>query len=247
MMRQKESIHTLGLFAIATAMTLCLAAAPTNAAVTTVIDEDFEAPDVTAANSDGFTSGAVPSGWVGATNGFGASRRGVVDESHGDFTDPDGEQAFAFRYTNSGLTSALGEIGVLTAKTLYTVTFDVVLDGHSAGTAGSPYSAGLVTFAGGANRADMTSGISDQASLVLDSLSGSYTGTTYETLSFSYLTGDIADGAVIGQDVAVRFGGATSSAIIDNVIVTTELVPAPSALPAGLALLGLAAMRRRRR
>ena len=58
-----------------------------------VFTDDFESPDVSAAQSTGFTSKAVPTGWVGATEGFGADRRGVVDEAAGAFSDPAGEQA----------------------------------------------------------------------------------------------------------------------------------------------------------
>jgi hypothetical protein len=219
---------------------LAFSATAANAAV--VFSDDFESPDVTAAQSDGNTSGAIDSSkWVQADTGYGSGRQGIVDEAHGDFTDPVGEQGYAFRYTNSGITTAEGLIGDLTSGVTYTVSFDVVLDGHNDG---RPYDAGLVTFAGAGTRNDMTDGMSTKTTAVLATLSGAgsdgsggadgngvLVDTEYQNLSFSYT----ADGteSTLGQDVALRFDGATTTAIIDNVSV--GVVPEP----ASLALMGL--------
>lgn len=223
-----------------------LAGLPAHGAI--VFSDDFESPDVTGAQSDGNTSGAIDTAkWVKANQGFGSGRQGTVDESHGDFTDPVGEQGYAFRYTNSGITSQTGVIGALTAGETYTVTFDVVLDGHNNTT---PYNAMLVTFNGG-NRNDTRGGGTTGTTSTLatvsspsDGLGGNITvNTTYQTVTLTY-TSDGTE-AELGHDVAVRFIGATSSAIIDNVSVDV-LIPEPGSL-ALLGLGGLMVGYRRRR
>jgi hypothetical protein len=135
-------------------------------------------PDVSAAQSTGNTSGAANTAlWVRANQGFGATRCGLVDESAGAFADPAGEQAFAFRYTNSGLTTAFGVIGSLTAGTTYTVSFDVVAD-----TAATPYNMQFVTFNGAGTRNDIRS--DSFVSKVLASRSGNAPGDgSYQTVS----------------------------------------------------------------
>ena len=174
-------------------------------------------PDVTDAQSTGNTSGASNTAlWVRATQGFGASRCGLVDESAGAFTDPVGEQAFAFRYTNSGLTSAFGVIGSLTAGTTYTVSFDVVAD-----SAATPYNMQFVTFNGAGTRNDIRS--DSFVSKVLASRNGNAPGDgSYQTVSFEFTPDPVLDAAVIGHDLAIRFKGATTSANIDNVNVSSS-------------------------
>jgi hypothetical protein len=173
-------------------------------------------PDVSAAQSTGNTSGAANTAlWVRANQGFGATRCGLVDESAGAFADPAGEQAFAFRYTNSGLTTAFGVIGSLTAGTTYTVSFDVVAD-----TAATPYNMQFVTFNGAGTRNDIRS--DSFVSKVLASRSGNAPGDgSYQTVSIQFTPDAVLDAAVIGHDLAIRFKGATTSANIDNVSVTT--------------------------
>ena len=181
--------------------------------------------DVTAAQSDQNTSGGYNQNiWIKASNGFGSNRQGLVDEAHGDFTDPVGEQAYAFRYTNSGFTTVAGLLANATMGDQYTITFDVVVDGHNGG---NVYNTGLVTFASGGSR-NSIHGLGDGATKILASTSGTYTGTTYQSVSFSYTIGDNDDSAVIGQDVALRFDGSTNAAIIDNVKVDYVAIPEPS-------------------
>ncbi len=178
-----------------------------------------QTPDVDAGDSDGNTSGDYnPELWVFANQGFGSDRQGLVDESHGDFTDPVGEQAYAFRYTNSGLTTAAGVIGPALAGVTYTVTFDVVEDGHNNAT---PYDVGLVTFNGGA-RNDMRP-LGKNTTKVLATASGNApAGGAYAPVSFSYTVDPIADASIIGHDLAIQLDGATTSAIIDNVEVEAD-------------------------
>ncbi len=170
--------------------------------------EDFEAasgsPDVSASGSSGYTSKQTGSRWVRSATGFGADRHGIVDESSGQFTDPAGQQAYAFRYTNTAITTGQGRIGALTAGKTYRVSFNVVGDGSSGGGA---YNVSLVTSPSGAT---------------LASRSGNYTGIPYQLVSFTYYSGGISDAALQGQDVAIRVAGATVAAIIDNVQVTVN-------------------------
>ncbi len=107
-----------------------------------VFSDNFEAgansyggttPDVTTYTLANTSRQANTTLWVRSTVGFGATSNGLVDETENSsgpsLTDPLGSQAYAFRYTNSGVTSAAGKVGVLTAGKTYTVSFDVVMDG----------------------------------------------------------------------------------------------------------------------
>jgi methionine-rich copper-binding protein CopC len=189
-----------------------------------VFVDDFEvasgSPDVNATGSLGATSKQTGSKWVRATNGFGAGDHGIVDESSGQFTDPNGSQAYAFRYTNSGITLAQGLIGNLTAGNTYRVSFYVVKDGHNAG---NSYRADLVTFAPGAVRTDADAG----QSRLLATAAGSYNGGSYQLVTFQYTSNGTTDAAVQGHDVALRFVGATTSANIDNVMVRVDTPAGP--------------------
>lgn len=185
--------------------------------------------------------------WVDSTVGFGSDRQGLIDggtggTDFGNFTpDAAGSQAYGFRYTNSGLTSDVGVIGILTAGTVITFTFDVFIDGWNGGSA---YDAYLVTFNGG-TRSDLDSGGAVQGTTsVFAKLSGTASGSSYQTVSFSYTVGDDVidsngegagtattfDTAVLGHDIAIRFDGATNYANIDNVSVDISPVPESSIL-----------------
>ncbi len=234
----------------------------TNAA--TVFTDNFEAPNVTAANSTGVTTGAITAAkWVKSTDGFGSSRQGTVDEAALAFTDPTGEQAYAFRYTNAGITSAHNTIGQLQLNSTITVSFDVVrdLDLSQGATTGTPYFMGLVTFNGASTRTSTNNGaISSSTTSILATTAGSATSNgAYTTISFSYVVGNIVvdnnggtagggiawDPALIGQDIALRFYGGTNSAIIDNVTVDITVIPEPTATLLGA--LGMLMLLRRRR
>lgn len=185
-----------------------------------LFSEDFESPDVAATAGEGDTDKTLPDNgnWVGATQGFGANRRGITDKAGGDFAAPDPNmQAFAFRYTNSGLTSAEGVIGALSAGTTYTVTVDVVQDaGRNDGTA---YTIQLITLPAGAARNDVRGSFSNYT--LLASTSGNAPGDgSWAVASFDYTP--LAGDPTLGDDIAIRFLGATTSAIIDNVRVTSS-------------------------
>jgi hypothetical protein len=184
-----------------------------------VFVDDFEvasgSPDVNALGSIGATSKQTGPKWVRATNGFGAGDHGIVDESSGQFTDPTGEQAYAFRYTNSGITLEAGRIGALTAGNTYRVSFYVVKDGHNQG---NKYRAEMVTFAPGAARTDSDGG----QSRILATAAGNHSGSSYQLVTFEYTSNGTTDATVQGHDVALRFFGETASANIDNVMVRIE-------------------------
>jgi len=183
----------------------------------TVFYEDFEvasgSPDVDSLDSLGATSKETGPNWVRASEGYRADYHGVIDESSGQFTDPTGEQAYAFRYGSSGITSVEGSIGALTLGAIYEASFYVVADGLNAG---DSYKAQLVTFDAGAAR----TGIVANESMVLAEATGTYAGSGYQLISFQYTSNGVTDSAVVGHDVALRFVGAGSSANIDNVRVT---------------------------
>lgn len=211
-----------------------------NAAV--VFSEDFESPDVPATTGGLLNNGPVPTDWVGANQGFGASRRGIVDKAGGDFSAAAGnDQAFAFRYTNSGLTSAEGVIGALTLGTTITISFDVVRD--DGGDSGTPYIAQLIAMPGGAARNDTRPSFTNFT--LLASVSGDSSGDgLFTTIMFDY-TPEAGDPG-IGDDLTVRFLGATTSATIDNVSVDVSPVPEPGSM-ALFGLGGLLFFARRRR
>ena len=230
-----------------------------NAAI--VFTDDFETPDVDASQSTGNTSGAIDTAkWVKASDGFGSNRQGTVDESAGAFTDPDGEQAYAFRYTNSGITTQDGMIGAYgtglwVTGAVITVTFDVVLDGHNDGLA---FTAALGTFTAGDTvaRNDANGGLggflTDGANSTLASFSGNAIAVgepgaaDYQQYSFTYAIDDLIEAgtATVGEDIVLRFWGATNTAIIDNVTVTAIPEPSTTAL---IGLGGLALILRRRK
>lgn len=186
--------------------------------------------------------------WVRTTGGFAANRNGIIDESENNgatFSDPTGTQAWSGRYrVNTGLTSAFGKIGSLTAGQTITVQFDAVIDGwlddpataglHGNTVNGKDIAAYLVLFDGASTRTAMNPNFSNyinNTSAVLAALVDTTSVTTsYQTFSFSYTVGDdvidnngAATGAstawnpaLLGQDIAIRFGPA-NRCIIDNV------------------------------
>jgi len=189
-----------------------------------VLTEGFESPSYPIA----YEEGVLPDNgnWVGADaigGGNKGDQHGITDKAGGDFVDPDPEnhQAYSFRNTDSGITTAETKIGALTADTTYTISFDVIPIALNGNKLGTDSKAQLIAFASGAARNDCRS--TPAGSLVLEELAGSVTST----VTFEYTTGDIADGAYLGFDLGLRFVGSKTSAIIDNVQVTTSSISAP--------------------
>lgn len=215
----------------------------TSAKATIVFSDDFESPAVTVAQSGSATTSQIRDGvkWVGASAGFNANRNGIENEGSGQFTDPTGSQAYAFRYTNSGVTSAEGQIGALSLGVNYTVSFDVVLDGFNNG---DDFNVQLLAYNIGDARNDARS---PTPGVILASLSGNDVATsTYQSYSFTFTADAVTNAAEIGLDLAVRFDGSTDSANWDNVVIEATPIPEPSSLLL-LALGGLGLLTHRRR
>jgi autotransporter-associated beta strand protein len=181
-----------------------------------IYSEDFESPVVT-----GYAQGTDPSGWTGATQGFGATRRGLDNKDGGDFTAPDGnDQVYAFRYTNSGMTTDQGTIGVLEANTTYVIQFDVVWDlsqdspTYTSNT-GLSYNVQFMSFSNSVARNDCRS--TPSGAIVFASTTGNAPNDgSFETVSFSFRPTASEDGW-LGEDLAIRLKGSTTSAGIDNI------------------------------
>lgn len=213
----------------------------TNAFSALVFYDDFESPYITTQiPTNGNTSGMVDTTkWIQTTTGKNANFQGLVNEVNGEFVDITGEQAYAFRYANTGITTKENTIGSLSVGQTVIVSFDVVLDNSDSG---GNYSAHLVTFNGGI-RYDMAANKQEAGTTsILADIHGIYNGTTYQTITFSYIVGNSmvdANGAtggtptafnptLLGHDIALRFDGTSNSAIIDNVRVS--IIPEPTIL-----------------
>jgi Listeria-Bacteroides repeat domain (List_Bact_rpt) len=201
----------------------------------TKLQEDFETPS---AQTD-YVKGSLPSNgnWVGANDGASGSKsdlHGMTDKAGLDFAAADpNQQAYAFKGANSGITTAVGKIGILTNKETYTITFDVMpLDGNGSNIY-TNYRAQLIAFAPGAPRNDCRS--TPSGSLLLKEVSGTNAASA---ISFTYTTGEISDTSYIGYDLGVRFIGSTSSGVIDNVIIKTSSLASPPTTDVFVAWLG---------
>ncbi len=251
---------------------LALSSLPASAAI--VFQDNFEpgagsnatslsgsgtTPDVATYTVANTSRSANTTLWVRSAQGYNANNSGLVDEAENggaNFTDPSGTQAYAGRYSsNTGISSASGTIGALTAGTTITVTFDAVTDGHNSGDDINAY---LVLYNGGLYN-DFRSPYAGTSAVLAKLTQDDVTTTSYQTFSFSYIVGDPVfdnNGAsggtdttwlssLLGQDIGIRFEQ-KNDAIIDNVFVDISAVPEPTgALLGGLGLLAL--LRRRRR
>ncbi len=95
-----------------------------------IFSESFENPSVNSFDDSSDHS----SGWIGSSQGFGATNRGLFNEilawsDTPDFSTPFGEQACLSNYSNSGLTTSRGAIsGVLTQDVTYTISFNAAVE-----------------------------------------------------------------------------------------------------------------------
>jgi beta-lactam-binding protein with PASTA domain len=188
-------------------------------ATTILLAENFENPTTPTA----YSQGTIPNNgkWVGANQGFNSTRHGITDKAGGDFSAANpNHQAYAFRYTNSGLTSSAGSIGSLEAEVTYTVSFDVVRDNGL--NAGTPYTAQLIAFASGAVRNDCRS-IPSGSALLTSTTGNANSDGSFRRVSFEFTAP--AGHAQVGKDLGIRFIGYTTSAIIDNVEITIQGAP----------------------
>ena len=159
-----------------------------------LLNESFESPGVT-----GFNINTLPdSGKIlGATNGFGATRRGLDESSSGNWVAPGaGDQAYTFQYTNSGIATADGEIEGLDIQNItYRARFNVPFATEF------PNSFELVTASGS---------VADD--------------NTRHIIELVYTTDPFTDLAKSGFDLFLRIAGATSKASITDIQVWKEFV-----------------------
>jgi hypothetical protein len=132
-------------------------------------------------------------------------------------------QAYYLNYTNSGLTTAEGVIGTLTADVTYTVTFNAAV---TANTASGNYRVELVAFAG---RHPATTSTARCTGTVLATATGSVTTNNMSAAGSLTFTPDGAN-AHLGKDVAIRLVKSTNSVLYDNIRLITghDLNPNPA-------------------
>lgn len=179
----------------------------------TLFQENFESPST----PTGYAQGTLPNNgkWVGANQGFNSSYHGIIDKAGGGFSAPDPNmQAYAFRYSNSGLTTSQDTMGDLDLSFTYTVNVDVVRD-----IAATPYNIQLIAFAPGAPRNDCRA--TPSGSVVLASASGNAPADgSFRTVSFTFVPDAVTHAAYSGYDLGLRFIGGTTSANVDNVLIS---------------------------
>jgi len=210
-MRGNISLRALLVFSVAVAI-IGIAAGPAGAVV--ILSEDFESPVVS-----GYAKKTIPDNgqWISANQGYKSDHHGLINQDGGDFTTSDGNQAIAFRYTNSGVTTAEDVIADLAADVTYTVAFDVIRDGVSVfGSPATPYTVQLLAIADGAARNDCRHIPADSTRVTYAS-GNAPSDYTWQTITFTYSAD--SSNPDLGKDLAVRLIGGSDSAIIDNVIV----------------------------
>ena len=172
--------------------------------------EDFENPDVAE-----YSQGITPEIWVRASVGFGSGDHGMTDKSDGDFSAPAGnEQAYAFRYKNSGITTKEFALGPpLAFGGGYEVSFDVVMDNSTSGRA---YNVGLIAFGAGAIRNDCRS-IPTGSTQLATATGNAPADGSIATVTFTFIPNATTHAAEFGKDPGIRVKGSGASAIIDNI------------------------------
>ena len=205
-MNTRNRIKTVLKVAVLAMMMLAVTAASASAGV--LLSEDFEAPVVV-----GYDDKTAPADWRYADQGYGASKCGLNN-------DGDGNQVFSFRYTNSGVTTKEGVIGALEADVTYTISFDVAADQDLSRL---PYSVQFAAFEAGVGRNDVRESFIDGGNaIVLASASGSAPDDgSWATVSFDFTADPVYNATSIGKDLGIRIIGATTSANIDNVALST--------------------------
>ncbi len=192
------------------AAAMVIAGSPSLHAADVLFQENFEAPDVPS-----YSQGITADIWVRAALGYGSGDHGMTDKSGGNFSAPAGnDQAYAFRYTNSGITTKEKALGSpLAMGGGYEVSFDVVKDNSNSGTG---YNVTLIAFGTGAVRNDCRS--TPTGSTVLATKTGNASNTgSITTVSFTFIPNATTHAAEFGKDLGIRVIGSLGSAIIDNI------------------------------
>lgn len=201
----------------------------TSASAEVLFAEDFESPDVSTTSTLQFGAtiklGAVPDNghWIASTQGYGATRLGLINKAYEDFSAPSGNnQGFYFGYTNSGLTTSTSAISeTLQPGVTYTVSFDVARDND---VASSSYIMQLVAFgASDSNslrtevRANLRPGVA------LASASGTVTTNDLSNrVSFSFKANEVTHAAQFGKTLGIRMLGNSTRPIIDNIELSSD-------------------------
>ena len=169
-----------------------------------IFSENFEDPVVSGYGGDGSNPAAH---WAGASQGFGSNRRGLYNEDTGDFSTPDGAQAYRLWYSNSSLTTTTN-LGVLVADRKYTVSFRA---GSRTAGGSEVYRVKLMAFEDGEVRNGQNTGT------LLDLGDGIATNNTLSEIQrFEFSTG--LDHPNIGDEIAIRLEGSTGNDfLIDDV------------------------------
>jgi hypothetical protein len=188
--------------------------------------ENFELPVSAGLDLDDATSSGDAPGprWIKASNGFGASRSGLVNSSNGGYFSPaKGAQGYAFRYTNSGITTAEEVIGPLEIGVTYYVSFDVVRDNNNP--LQIPFNAALLCAPLGTAGRDNCTIMVPTGFTQLAGVQGDADDTgLFTNILFTFTPDEENHGSLVGQDVCLRFKGATTSCIIDNAKVEVRKV-----------------------
>lgn len=189
-----------------------------------LFQETFESPVVVGYDEQP----PIPTGWVGANQGFGSNRHGLNNKTSGDWasSQENNQQTYSFKYTNSGLCTAAGVIGTIDINRVkYTVTMDFGYDkAISGGVASGFFKAWLVAIPPGFDRQDFRSGVPwDGIDLV--TLTGTVANDNeLHRYTGSYTTDPVTDAGKVGYDLAIACLGATASAVWDNVRLESQYV-----------------------
>ena len=177
--------------------------------------ESFESPVVS-----GYVQNSVPdTGWVGATQGFGATSRGLYHEGDGVFTTPFGDQAYLLDYTNAGLTTAQATVPAsLMAGVTYTVSFNAAI--RSTDTSAN-YQVEFVAFDPGDDDAARTECRGGRPGTILDSATGTVS-TSDMSASDSIIYTPAAGDPSLGKEIGVRLIKNSGDMLYDNVVLADD-------------------------
>ena len=211
------------------ACTALLASSLCSTSAQVVFSESFETPVVS-----GFSTNTVPSGsrWIGSTDGFGATDRGLYNETvvwptTPPFTTPFGNQAYFINYSNSALTTAAGVTGqTVMPDTTYTVTFHAAV---TSGTASGAYRVELVAFTAAEGNSVRIDANGTMPGTVLATATGTVTSTNMSAVGMVSFTPQ-ASSSHLGKDLGIRLVKSTNSVLYDNIrlIVGHDLNPLPA-------------------